>query len=47
MNFREVSATVFAAIVIGVAFWAAMGPPQREEQISMTGKHDVERRFAP
>jgi len=47
MNFREVSATVFAAIVIGVAFWATIGPPPRQEQISMTGKHDAERRFAP
>jgi hypothetical protein len=47
MNFREVSATVFAAIVIVVAFWATMGPPPREEQISMTGKRDVERQFAP
>ena len=37
MNFRQVTATVFAAIMIGVAFWATMGPPPKEEQISMIG----------
>ena len=43
MNFRQVSATVFEAIVIGVAFWSTMGPPPKEEQISMIGMH----RLAP
>jgi hypothetical protein len=45
MNSRQVIATVLAAIVIAVAFWATMGPPPREEHT--IGKHDLEHRFAP
>jgi len=47
MNFREVSATIFAAIVIAVALSAAMGPPPREGHVSMFAKHDLEHRSAP
>jgi hypothetical protein len=43
MNLRQITATVFAAIMIGVAFWATMGPPPKEEHISMIGMH----RLAP
>jgi len=47
MNFRQIAATIFAAIVIGVSFWATMGPPPKEEHVSAISKHQFEHRFAP
>ena len=47
MNFREVAATILAAIVLGVAFWATIGPPPREEHFSMVSKRQLERAFEP
>jgi len=47
MNFREVAATILAAIVIGVASWATIGPPPREEHFSMVSKRQFERAFEP
>jgi hypothetical protein len=47
MNFREVSATILAALVIAVALSAAMGPPPREGYVSMVARHDLEHRSAP
>jgi hypothetical protein len=45
MNFREVAATVLAAIVIAVALWVTIGPPPREEEhVSMIAKHDLDHR---
>jgi hypothetical protein len=47
MNFREVAATILAAIVIAVASWATLGPPPKEEHVSMISKHQLEHRLSP
>ena len=47
MNFSEVAITIFAAILLGVLFWATMGSPPAEEQFSVASKHSLERGFKP
>jgi len=47
MNFSEVAITIFAAILLGVLFWATMGSPPAEEQFSVASKHSFQRGFKP
>jgi hypothetical protein len=47
MNFSEVAITIFAAILLGILFWAMMGSPPAQEQFSVASKHSLERGFKP
>jgi hypothetical protein len=39
MNFGEVVATIFAATLLGILFWATMVPAPAEEQFSVANEH--------
>ena len=47
MYFSEIAIMIFSATLLGILFWATIGPPLAEEQFSVASKHSLERGFKP
>jgi hypothetical protein len=47
MYFSEIAIMIFSATLLGILFWATIGPPPAEEQFSVAGRHSIEHWLKP
>ena len=47
MYFSEIAIMIFSATLLGILFWATIGPPLAEEQFSVASRHSIEHRLKP
>jgi hypothetical protein len=47
MYFSEIAIMIFSATLLGILFWATIGPPPAEEQFSVASRHSIEHWLKP